>query len=84
MKSGIHNQLLGSSATAADAVLWFDKDGQAGLSSVIQSSAQQVVTEFSVLESKILAEIANYQHIVVMSNGGFGGLHKAIIAHLKE
>jgi UDP-N-acetylmuramate-alanine ligase len=51
---------------------------------VIQSSAQQVVTEFSVLESKILAEIANYQHIVVMSNGGFGGLHKAIIAHLKE
>ncbi|WP_298635050.1 UDP-N-acetylmuramate:L-alanyl-gamma-D-glutamyl-meso-diaminopimelate ligase [uncultured Umboniibacter sp.] len=84
MKSGVHNPLLGSSATAADAVLWFDEDGQAGLASVIQSNGQTVVTEFPVLKAKILAEIANYQHIVVMSNGGFGGLHKAIIAHLKE
>ena len=84
MKSGVHNQLLGSSATAADAVLWFDEDGQAGLGSVIQSNGQTVVTEFPVLKAKIWAEIANYQHIVVMSNGGFGGLHKAIIAHLKE
>ena len=84
MKSGVHNALLGSSAAAADAVLWFDDNGQARLDRVIQSAGQRVVTEFAALRSQLLSELTDYQHVVVMSNGGFGGLHQEIIAHLKE
>lgn len=87
MKLGIHQQTLVAASQAADMVIW-QKPEHSGLDvdSMIKDSKTPA---YSFLEvDEIVAFIAeNAQtgdHIVVMSNGGFGGIHEKLLKALSN
>jgi len=74
MKAGVHNESLSDSAKLADQVYWFDEEGAAQLSQVIDSPKQLVISDYTQLVEMLDQELQLGGHIVVMSNGGFKGL----------
>jgi len=86
MKSGVHGERLALSTVAADEVIWLEPEGLAwNIAGVGEVSSNKAVVYSSV------EEIINYivdmarpdDHVVIMSNGGFGGLHQRLIEKLK-
>lgn len=87
MKMGVHEQTLASSLQAADAVILYQDpklswsldniQQQLGDTSVLHRSIDDVVVHL-VRQSK------SGDHIVVMSNGGFGGIHQKILDALAD
>lgn len=88
MKMGVHRQQLLSSAQAADSVLWFESaDAKWSLKSELDKPAQgsQVCTNLSELVASAVSNLGDGPaHIVVMSNGGFGGIHNLLAAAIQE
>ena len=84
MKMGVHKDTLVQSAQEADFVYWYQPDQfEWSLVDMTQGySDQNVETDFDVLLEKLVAEVGQGGHIVIMSNGGFGGLHKKLLAQL--
>ena len=92
MKLGIHKDNLASSANIADTVIWYEPKGlEWGLSTVIDGavSGQQVTNLQTVVDdtqtiieqivSSIHADTDTTHHaVVIMSNGGFEGIHKRL------
>ncbi|MEC8860361.1 MAG: UDP-N-acetylmuramate:L-alanyl-gamma-D-glutamyl-meso-diaminopimelate ligase [Pseudomonadota bacterium] len=82
MKLGVHQSTLGASTQHADMVLWMAADNS-GL------DVEQLVNESPVpaLAFNQVDDIVNYlanysragDHIVIMSNGGFGGIHRLLL-----
>jgi UDP-N-acetylmuramate: L-alanyl-gamma-D-glutamyl-meso-diaminopimelate ligase len=87
MKMGYHQNTLAASMNAADAVLWY-KSAAAKLD--LEAIAQASQTEFHSMDNteSMLAwlqrEARSGDHIVIMSNGGFEGLHQRLLQTLKE
>ena len=86
MKLGIHQQQLVDSCREADMVVWQDPgDSSLDINGLI---AQSEVPAYAFRE---VSEIIQFlqensrpgDHIVVMSNGGFGGIHEKLLAVLK-
>lgn len=88
MKMGVHRQQLLSSAQAADSVLWFESaDAKWSLKAELDKPAQgsQVCTNLSELVAIAVSNLGDGPaHIVVMSNGGFGGVHNLLAAAIQE
>ena len=91
MRMGVHASTLAQSVAHADQVLWFDPPSLSwDLNSVIAAS-QPPSTACKSLD-QLMGEIIEQAsrepevntHIVIMSNGGFGGLHKQLIQRLQE
>ncbi len=84
MRMGFHRDQLGPSAQAADHVFWYQPEGlDWDLSGVVEGYAGQRV--FSNVEQiiEMTAEILTPgDSVVVMSNGGFDGLHQRLLARL--
>lgn len=85
MKLGSHKALLASSASLADTVLWYEPKGLAwGLKEAINDADNQHVLSSI---DEILAYVKNHARrgdaIVVMSNGGFEGIHGRLIETLR-
>ncbi|MDM3871482.1 UDP-N-acetylmuramate:L-alanyl-gamma-D-glutamyl-meso-diaminopimelate ligase [Porticoccus sp. W117] len=86
MKMGHHKSELAQSTALADQVLWFQSDGMEWLDEVAENSPVPAATE-SDLEDLVAQTVAAARkggHIVVMSNGGFGGFHQKLISALQE
>lgn len=86
MKLGIHQQQLADSCTAADMVVWQKpRNSDLDIDSLIAGSE---VPAYAFSE---VGEIIDYlkgckqegDHIVIMSNGGFDGIHEKLLAALK-
>lgn len=82
MKMGVHEQTLAASLQAADKVILY-QDPQLTWS---LDSIQQQLGETSVLHrsiddvvAQLVSQSKSGDHIVVMSNGGFGGIHQKIL-----
>lgn len=81
MQMGIHQSELNEACAAADMIIWF-KPNQAGIDfkSLLEESAQpayafdEVDAIVHFLEERCLPG----DHIVIMSNGGFGGIHQKL------
>jgi UDP-N-acetylmuramate: L-alanyl-gamma-D-glutamyl-meso-diaminopimelate ligase len=43
-----------------------------------------VVTDVDALVAQLAAELRSGDHVLVMSNGGFGGLHDKLLAVLRD
>ncbi|UTW44266.1 UDP-N-acetylmuramate:L-alanyl-gamma-D-glutamyl-meso-diaminopimelate ligase [bacterium SCSIO 12696] len=86
MKMGHHKSELAQSTALADQVLWFCSEGMEWLDDVAASSSVPAVTEtdLQALVTQTVAAAKEGGHIVVMSNGGFGGFHQKLISTLKE
>ncbi|MGB0733176.1 MAG: UDP-N-acetylmuramate:L-alanyl-gamma-D-glutamyl-meso-diaminopimelate ligase [Pontibacterium sp.] len=82
MRMGVHQNTLAQSAELADAVIWsMPQDLNWSLDEAIAHDDRAcVVDNNDAIISKALSLLEPKTHIVVMSNGGFGGLHNQLVA----
>jgi UDP-N-acetylmuramate: L-alanyl-gamma-D-glutamyl-meso-diaminopimelate ligase len=82
MKMGVHRDTLAASLAGADAV-WFYEP--AGLGWTIADSTRslgaraRIVHEIDALVAGLTASLKSDDHVIIMSNGGFGGLHRRLL-----
>jgi UDP-N-acetylmuramate: L-alanyl-gamma-D-glutamyl-meso-diaminopimelate ligase len=87
MRMGIYKDRLAPAVAYADEVIWYQPPGlNWSLDSVIADSAtparlsvdlEQTIAELSV-------SLKAGDHVVIMSNGGFGGVHQRLIKALRK
>jgi UDP-N-acetylmuramate: L-alanyl-gamma-D-glutamyl-meso-diaminopimelate ligase len=87
MKLGVHKDQLASSLKAADQS-WFFTPPDLGWDMKEQVSALGARARFADkvedLARSVAAEARPDDHILIMSNGGFGGLHDKLLQLLKQ
>lgn len=87
MRMGVHKDALNQACTDADDVLWYQPPG-------VDWAMDDVVNQ-SPVPAKLLHDLDELihcaislseadTHIVIMSNGGFGGVHQKMIEQLKK
>ena len=87
MRMGSHMDNLAHSARMADEVIWYQPEGlDWDLSPVIAASPNSatISQQLEQIIGRIQHEAQPGDAVVIMSNGGFGGLHQKIIAALKN
>ncbi len=87
MRMGEHRQQLAASTAAADLVYWFQPAGMNwSLDSVVQqsSSRAQLAGNIDELVKSVAAQVQPGDQVVIMSNGGFGGIHQKLLAELAK
>ncbi len=86
MRMGEHRQQLAAATAAADRVFWFQPPGMDwSLDSVVEHSRSpaELVGDIDVLAQKVAAQARPGDQVVIMSNGGFGGIHEKMLAQLE-
>jgi UDP-N-acetylmuramate: L-alanyl-gamma-D-glutamyl-meso-diaminopimelate ligase len=86
MRMGVHKQTLAPSLAGADAVYLFappDLGWDAG--AVAREVGSKAATDSSIqaLLARLGADLAPGDHVLIMSNGGFGGLHAQLLQKLQ-
>ena len=93
MKMGIHQDSLAESAALADYTLWYEPAGlEWGLREVIEQATaanksignQQVMSSVDTIIEHISSHAQAGDAIVVMSNGGFEGIHQCLLTALRD
>ncbi len=87
MQLGIHNQTLAKSLEEADQVVLFQPENvDWNMHDVIESLGDKASlhSDIDQLIQSILTDIQSGDHILVMSNGGFGGIHQKLIHELEN
>lgn len=90
MHRGVHQETLLPSAVDADRVLWANLSGMDWLDKVVADAGKLGITRHRLgssvdeLIAAALEDLPRPCHIVIMSNGGFGGLHGKLVAALKK
>ena len=86
MRLGKYRAELGAAAQEADHVIWFEPPGlDWNLSAALDAyEHQEVMSDIDALLNRALALAHPGDKIVVMSNGGFQGLHTRLIATLED
>lgn len=92
MKQGVHKQTLIPSAALADRVLWGNLSDMDWLPELVGSWQAEhgeldhhgVEASVEELIEKALEGLPETCHIVIMSNGGFGGIHRKLVAELEK
>ncbi|ENU79163.1 UDP-N-acetylmuramate:L-alanyl-gamma-D-glutamyl-meso-diaminopimelate ligase [Acinetobacter sp. ANC 3789] len=86
MRMGSHKDQLAQSARLADAVIWYQPEGlDWDLQPVVDAASNHAVVARSLEQiiTTICQQAGEGDAVVIMSNGGFGGLHQKLIAALK-
>lgn len=87
MKMGVHQQTLGAAFIDADAVFMF-QDSELGWSlNDMQKTLNEklhITSEIDVLVEQVTHAVQAGDYIVVMSNGGFAGIHNKLLKALAE
>lgn len=86
MRLGQHRTELGAAAREADHAIWFEPQGlEWDLVEVLGAyEHQEVISDMDLLLKRAVALAQPGDTIVVMSNGGFQGLHARLIAALED
>ncbi|MCK7549212.1 UDP-N-acetylmuramate:L-alanyl-gamma-D-glutamyl-meso-diaminopimelate ligase [Marinobacter koreensis] len=92
MKQGVHRDRLLESAELADRVLWANLNDMEWLESLIaewqaghqHSGHHGIAASVEDLIHTTLTDLPRPCHIVLMSNGGFGGLSSKLVAELER
>ncbi|MHA3105314.1 UDP-N-acetylmuramate:L-alanyl-gamma-D-glutamyl-meso-diaminopimelate ligase [Acinetobacter sp. ANC 3791] len=85
MRMGSHKDQLAQSARLADAVIWYQPEGlDWDLQPVVDAAPNHAVVARSLEQiiTTICQQAGEGDAVVIMSNGGFGGLHQKLIAAL--
>ena len=80
MRMGVHSATLSAAVTDADKTFWFMP---AGLNWQLPAEAGQVYADLDALMDAVLAEVRPGDQLVIMSNGGFQGLHGKLVKKLE-
>jgi UDP-N-acetylmuramate: L-alanyl-gamma-D-glutamyl-meso-diaminopimelate ligase len=86
MRLGRHREALAASARDADQVIWYQPPGlEWSLDAVVAESPvpARVETDLDALVASVAAQPGPL-NVVVMSNGGFGGVHDKLLAALRQ
>ena len=81
MKMGYHQQTLADSLAAADMVIWYKSEATRLDLDAIGNAAGidfRSISETGEIISTAVKEAKAGDHIIVMSNGGFDGIHKRL------
>jgi UDP-N-acetylmuramate: L-alanyl-gamma-D-glutamyl-meso-diaminopimelate ligase len=86
MRMGVHTATLGSSLAAADDIWLYVPpdlgwDAQAAVAPL--GARAHAVSELGALLQGLLASLRSGDQVLIMSNGGFGGLHARLLDALK-
>jgi UDP-N-acetylmuramate: L-alanyl-gamma-D-glutamyl-meso-diaminopimelate ligase len=86
MQQGAHSATLLASAEQADKVIWANLGAMEWLDALIPADDDRHITGKTVPElvQCVLESLPVPCHIVVMSNGGFGGIHQKLIGELEQ
>lgn len=87
MKMGIHQHTLAQSWQDADQVLLFGPDNlNWSLDELISQSdvSTQVFSNIDSIVESLIENLVPGDHVVIMSNGGFGGIHNKLIDKLRS
>jgi UDP-N-acetylmuramate: L-alanyl-gamma-D-glutamyl-meso-diaminopimelate ligase len=87
MRTGVHGQALATAAAAADFAFWLASgDASGGLEALVDDSGQplRIFTDVASLTEAIVATAAPDDVVVLMSNGGFGGIHEKLLHALRQ
>jgi len=92
MKQGVHRDNLLASAALADRVLWANLNEMDWLQELVEAwqaendgnDLHRVESSVENLIGRVLDDLASPCHIVIMSNGGFGGIHGKLVAELER
>ena len=87
MRMGSHKEGLADSARLADAVIWYQPEGlDWDLQPVVAAARNHAVVANTLDEiiQKIVSQAGEGDAVVIMSNGGFGGLHQKLIQNLQH
>jgi UDP-N-acetylmuramate: L-alanyl-gamma-D-glutamyl-meso-diaminopimelate ligase len=86
MRMGNFKAQLAESARVADQVIWYQPAGlDWDLQPVVAAATNsaQVANDLDTIVNRIKTEATDGDVVVIMSNGGFGGLHGKVLAALK-
>jgi UDP-N-acetylmuramate: L-alanyl-gamma-D-glutamyl-meso-diaminopimelate ligase len=86
MRMGEHRKQLAAATVAADRVYWFQPPGMDwSLESVVADSPvpATVVDDVDELVLQVAGEARAGDQVVIMSNGGFGGIHQKLLNQLQ-
>lgn len=86
MKMGVHQSVLGHACASADLTFWYDAETLGlDLASVVANSPSpaRVVGSLEGLIAALLFEVRAGDDVVIMSNGGFGGIHQKLLQALR-
>ncbi len=87
MRMGVHKNALNKSVTDADDVLWYQPaNADWAMDEVVNKSPvpAKLLRDLDELIHCALSLCEKNTHIVIMSNGGFGGVHQKLIDQLKK
>ena len=87
MRLGVYKDELAAVCADADEVLWYQPAGvDWDLESVAKASPvpAQVFQSTEIIIERICAEATSGDHVVIMSNGGFEGVHQRLLAALEQ
>ncbi len=87
MRLGTHQSLLAASVSDADQVYWYQPEGMDwSLEAVAESSSVPAVVYSDTEEiiSRLDSELPSGSHVVIMSNGGFEGIHQRLLDRLQN
>ncbi|MFW1812619.1 UDP-N-acetylmuramate:L-alanyl-gamma-D-glutamyl-meso-diaminopimelate ligase [Acinetobacter ursingii] len=86
MRMGSHKEGLAHSARLADEVIWYQPEGlDWDLQPMVEAATNhaQVSRSLDEIINRIVNEAGEGDAVVIMSNGGFGGLHQKLLNALK-
>ena len=86
MKDGTHRSALIPATASADNVFWFQPEGaQWSLRDNTQNDQRHhVFNTVGALHDALVAELQAGDHVVIMSNGSFSGLHQQLLQSLTD
>lgn len=87
MKMGVHKATLADSLNLADSVYLYQNDNvdwDMGADLKDSVTPVQVFTSTQAIIDKLLTDTKENDHIVIMSNGGFEGIHQRLLDALKN
>jgi UDP-N-acetylmuramate: L-alanyl-gamma-D-glutamyl-meso-diaminopimelate ligase len=87
MRMGVHLQRLAPAVAAADRVIWYQPPGlDWSLDEVIAGSPRPAAlySDIERIVADLAGEMKGGENIVVMSNGGFGGIHLKLVGALQS
>lgn len=87
MKQGVHKDRLKDACRSADRVLWLEQDtlGWSLANTKSTGSTQHsVCRNIEDIVDRVESTAVPGEHIVIMSNGSFGGIHKKLLQRLQE
>lgn len=86
MRMGSHKDELAHSARLADQVIWYQPEGlDWDLQPVVDAASNpaSIARNLEDIIQRIVSEAGEGDAVVIMSNGGFGGLHQKLLQALK-